>query len=72
MKQTNLPIDQPIVNRKCQWGTCDKDYAYRLGDIDLCFEHGQEQIDRSIERAVHELRTIGSAQLPLLPKPRTR
>jgi hypothetical protein len=66
MKQANLPIDPPIVDRKCQWGVCDKDYAYRLCGVDLCFEHGQEQINAAIVSHAAEIATIGHAQLPLI------
>lgn len=59
MNQTSLPIDLPVVSRKCQWGTCDKDYAYCIDGKDLCFEHGQEQIDVAIVRHVSEIATIG-------------
>jgi len=51
MNQANLQMDPPIVNRRCQWGTCGKDYAYCIDGTDLCFEHGVEQAAvRSITR----------------------
>ena len=64
MKQTNLPIDPPIVNRKCQWGTCDKDYAYCIDGTDLCFEHG---FDRAAHLSTHPPGTeTVCVQLPLI------
>lgn len=66
MKQTSLPVDPPIVNRKCRWGTCDKDYAYCIDGTDLCFEHGREQIDAAIVAHAAEIATIGHEQLPLI------
>jgi len=65
-KQTNLQIDPPVVNRKCQWGTCDKDYAYWINGVDLCFEHGCAQIDKLREQALFELGIAPATQLPLI------
>jgi len=63
-KQINLPIDPPIVDRKCQWGTCDKDYAYCINGTDLCFSHGVEQ---AAVRSITRPETLQIAeQLPLI------